>query len=266
MASRPTFEHQLSLGPSDHPYEMKPMGGQTTVQALNVGTNITDEITDEHETDTKGGNANDQGNMYRMNKQQELRRNFRFLSIFGYSLLLGNGWCLSIIGLLIPLTNGGSAGTIWMYLIIIIGMVFSTLSMAELASMAPTAGGQYHWVSEFAPREYQRLLSYLTGWLCVLGWQTALCATTYSAALALQGMIALSIPGYSAPAWHGVLLTLGGVMVTINFNTVFLRKLPAFEGGMLVIHIFGFFAVFIVVWVMGDKAPAREVWLEFEDA
>lgn len=38
---------------------------------------------------------------------------------------------------------------------------------------APTTGGQYHWVSEFAPREHQKFLSYLMGWLCVLGWQTS---------------------------------------------------------------------------------------------
>ena len=28
---------------------------------------------------------------------------------------------------------------------------------------APTCGGQYHWVSEFAPPKYQKVLSYLTG-------------------------------------------------------------------------------------------------------
>lgn len=28
---------------------------------------------------------------------------------------------------------------------------------------SPTAGGQYHWVSEFAPPRMQELLSYLTG-------------------------------------------------------------------------------------------------------
>lgn len=49
-------------------------------------------------------------------------------------------------------------------------------------------------------------------------------------------------------------------------DTILLRKLPTFEGGMLVIHIFGFFAMLIVLWVMGDRAPAREVWFEFEDA
>ncbi|RMZ79177.1 hypothetical protein DV738_g3462, partial [Chaetothyriales sp. CBS 135597] len=33
----------------------------------------------------------------------------------------------------------------------------------KLCDGAPTAGGQYHWVSEFAPRKYQKLLSYVSG-------------------------------------------------------------------------------------------------------
>lgn len=125
----------------------------------------------------------DNRDMHRMNKKQELRRNFRFLSIFGYSLILVNGWVLALPGASSILTNGGSAGGIWGYVIVIFGMSLTTLSMAEMASMAPCAGGQYHCkyrlniclygslkiagVSEFAPKHCQKFLSYLTGWLCV---------------------------------------------------------------------------------------------------
>lgn len=143
-------------------------------------------------------------------------------------------------------------------------------------------GGQYHWVSEFSPKQYQRFLSYMTGWLSVsgylrsielklifckvLGWQTALVSTCYSAALAVQGMIALNNPHYTVPVWHGVLLTIGAVLFTTIFNTVLLRRLPTFEGGMLVVHVFAFLAIFIILWVMGDKAPAKQVFTEFSDA
>lgn len=78
-------------------------------------------------------------------------------------------------------------------------------------------------------------------------------------------MIALNSPGYAVPAWHGVLLTIGAVLFTIVFNTILLRKLPTFEGGMLVLHVFAFFAIFVVLWVMGDKAPAQQVFTEFSD-
>lgn len=43
--------------------------------------------------------------------------------------------------------------------------------MAEMASMAPTSGGQYHWVSEFAPASSQKFLSYITGWLSSMSYQ-----------------------------------------------------------------------------------------------
>ena len=78
-------------------------------------------------------------------------------------------------------------------------------------------------------------------------------------------MIALNRPDYSVPAWHGVLLTIGAALFTIIFNTVLLRKLPTFEGGMLVIHVFAFLAVFIIFWVMGDKAPTGPAFTEFSD-
>jgi choline transport protein len=78
-------------------------------------------------------------------------------------------------------------------------------------------------------------------------------------------MIALNVPGYAVPAWHGVLLTVGAVLLTIIFNTVLLRRLPTFEGGMLALHVFAFIAVFTVLWVMGDRAPAREVFTEWSD-
>ena len=167
-ASRLHFHHQdsiLHVGPS---YEINPTGDAATEKDIDgdyIGENIG--MGSERDHDRFDQAQTDREDMYRMNKKQELRRNFRFLSIFGYSLILGNGWVYSLTGAIAPLTNGGTAGGIWMYLIVISGMSFSTLSMAEMASMAPTAGGQYHWVSEFAPREHQRFLSYLTGWLCV---------------------------------------------------------------------------------------------------
>lgn len=55
------------------------------------------------------------------------------------------------------------SGLFWSLCWAYTGQFFIVLSLAEMASMAPTAGGQYHWVSEFAPREYQKILSYLSG-------------------------------------------------------------------------------------------------------
>ena len=66
----------------------------------------------------------------------------------------------------------------WSYTWIIIGQFFIVLSLAEMASMAPTAGGQYHWVSEFASRQYQKILSYTSGWLSsICRFSSPICVT-----------------------------------------------------------------------------------------
>jgi choline transport protein len=72
--------------------------------------------------------------------------------------------------LIIPLTNGGTGGAIFVFLGTAIGMGFVIISLyfakkkvTNATHRAPTSGGQYHWVSEFAPKEHQKFLSYVVG-------------------------------------------------------------------------------------------------------
>lgn len=66
--------------------------------------------------------------------------------------------------------EGGLAGSIYLFIGVWFGMITVIASIAEMASMAPTAGGQYHYVSELAPRNLQAFLSYLVAWFSCLGW------------------------------------------------------------------------------------------------
>lgn len=47
---------------------------------------------DENVIQEKKGTQFDQRDMYRMGKTQELRRNFRFVSIFGFTMVLMATW------------------------------------------------------------------------------------------------------------------------------------------------------------------------------
>ncbi|KAK4556671.1 hypothetical protein LTR86_006242 [Recurvomyces mirabilis] len=81
-----------------------------------------------------------------------------------------------------------------------------------MASISPTAGGQYHWVSEFAPSAYQKPLSYAVGWLCALGWQSAMPLISYTAAQQVVALIATCDPEYISQGWQGALLTIAFVV------------------------------------------------------
>jgi len=58
----------------------------------------------------------------------------------------------------LALGNGDPSSLLYTYLVAYAGFVLTVASLAEMASMAPTSGGQYHWVSEFAPRNLQKQL------------------------------------------------------------------------------------------------------------
>jgi len=111
----------------------------------------------------EGFTMNDQRDMQRMGKKQEFRRNFRFLTTVGFTCCVMGTWEILMTSNTQALLAGGSAGLFWSLVWSYCGQTFIVLSLAEMSSMAPTAGGQYHWVSEFAPEKYQKILSYLSG-------------------------------------------------------------------------------------------------------
>lgn len=138
-------------------------------------------------------------------------------------------------------------------------------SLTPTFCRAPTTGGQYHWVSEFAPPQYQKFISYLMGWMCVLGWQTSCASSAFIAGTQIQGLVVLNCPGYVPEAWHGTLLTVAVAAFSVLFNTLLARKLPLIEALVLIIHVFAFFGILVTLWVLSPRADAKAVFTEFSD-
>ena len=89
----------------------------------------------------------DAAGMRRMGKDQQLVRHFRLLSITSFVAIATAAWEIGLFLLSPGLVDGGRAGLIYNALWNFIGFGPVYLSMAEMASMAPIAGAQYHWVS-----------------------------------------------------------------------------------------------------------------------
>ena len=83
----------------------------------------------------KGGTRHDVHDMNRMGKRQELRRNFRFVSIVGFVMVLQSTWESVLLAAQYGLVNGGTAGVIWMTVGVIVGALCMIASIAEMASM-----------------------------------------------------------------------------------------------------------------------------------
>jgi len=148
----------------------------------------------------------------------------------------------------------------WGYLIVVVGYTLVYASLAEMASMAPTSGGQYHWVSEFAPAGTQRYLSYMVGWLCFTGWQSAITGIGFLVGTIIQGLIKLNNEDYVYERWHGTLLTIAVVTVCVIVNTFAVRRLPLVESTLAVLHFAGLLVVIIVLWTMAPKNNAHDAF------
>jgi choline transport protein len=110
------------------------------------------------------------------------------------------------------------------------------------------------------------------GWLSVLGWQAAFASICYLVGTLIQGLLVFN---YSDPSgwvyvyerWHGTLLTIAIAAVGTVVNTWGYKILAPMEGLILAIHIFGFVAVIVPMWVMTPgKATGEEVWKEFTNS
>ncbi|KAJ8611340.1 hypothetical protein MRB53_038010 [Persea americana] len=92
------------------------------------------------------GTHHDHGDMSRIGRAQNFRRNFHFLPTLGFICITMVTWEGVLYTNSYSLIDGGLAGWVWSYVIAISAFTFAVLSMAEMASIAPTSAGQYAWV------------------------------------------------------------------------------------------------------------------------
>ncbi|KAI7182072.1 hypothetical protein KC352_g23257, partial [Hortaea werneckii] len=148
-----------------------------------------------------GDTEHDLCDMKRLGKKQEFKRNFTFWSALGFVSVYMATWEFVLVSLSVGFANGGFTGLFWCFLTTVLCYSTIVASLAEMASMAPTSGGQYHWVSEFAPPEYQRILSYASGWMSTLGWLASVAGSNFVLTTQIEAMVEITRPNFVFENW-----------------------------------------------------------------
>ncbi|PYH65073.1 GABA permease [Aspergillus vadensis CBS 113365] len=209
----------------------------TTKGGNNISTVFADEgLAKGHVAQKYIGTMADQRDMQALGKEQVLRRNFRFISIVAFGCTLIASWEVMLTMMSSPLVDGGTAGFIWGFVVVSV---------------------------EFAPRKYQKFLSYITGWLCATGWECAIVSIAFLAGTIIQGLVILNYPDYVSERWHGTLITIAITLFSVLFNTFLAKKLPLVEAFILILHVAGFFIVIIPLWVLAPIKDAKSVFTQF---
>lgn len=112
---------------------------------------------------------NDALKLAEMGYAQDLQRNFSVWSVLGVGFSLTNSWFAVSAALITGINSGGPLLLVYGIIAVALVSVCVGVSLSELASAFPNAGGQYFWANELAPKRYANFASYLTGWFAWTG-------------------------------------------------------------------------------------------------
>lgn len=146
------------------------------------------------------------------------KRDFTQLDI----LSLGYNICSSWLGLATSFALAIAAGgtTTLLYGVILVTMMITStaLTLAELTSVYPTAGGQYHFASILAPERFSRGFSYVCGTLAAFSWVAIIASVTFITSQIVLSIVLQYDDSYVEQPWHLFLvyLALAGAVALYN--------------------------------------------------
>lgn len=145
-----------------------------------------------------------------------------------------------------------------------IGYLCIALTLAELASVYPTAGGQYHFTSILASKSINKFTSYLCGIIAVFSWIAIGASVAQFPALQIMAMALNYNPGLVAHPWH-YLLILQAANLAVTVNNIFLLKKTSWThsvGFCLTIILF-LVSIFTTLGRSTSKQSHHYVWIKF---
>lgn len=150
-------------------------------------------------------------------------RDLGLLGIVATGWNICNSWAAVSATLAISVASGGPVTLIYGVILMFVLGGSCALSMAEIASVYPTAGGQYHWTSILAPESTSRGLSYWCGAINVFGWVASAAGFVVPFPTMVLALVSFWNPGYVAQSWH-VFLIYQGLNFTMTAYNIFLLK------------------------------------------
>ncbi|ESK89515.1 hypothetical protein Moror_16074 [Moniliophthora roreri MCA 2997] len=127
------------------------------------------------------------------------------------------------------LVAGGPAVIFWGFILVSVLTLTTALSLAEIIAKYPTSAGAYYWCFQLASPRYRLLLSWINGWLTLVGDWTVSLSVCFGTAQLLVAGIGIFHPDWVATAWQTYLIFMGITLVATAIGIFFNRALPALD-------------------------------------
>jgi amino acid permease (GABA permease) len=189
--------------------------------------------------------SDDERALHQMGYAQELRRRMSGFSNFAVSFTIISilSGCLTLYGF--GMLTGGPAVIVWGWPFVGIMTLLVGLSMAEVCSSFPTAGGLYYWSAKLA-RSNGPAWSWFTGWFNFLGQVAVTAGIDFGASLFIHAFLSLAF-NLSTAHWITVLIYLIVLSVHGMLNQFGIRLVALLNDISVWWHLIG---VLIIVAVL----------------
>ncbi|KAF2163489.1 hypothetical protein M409DRAFT_68427 [Zasmidium cellare ATCC 36951] len=176
----------------------------------------------------------------------DLKKNFSLFALLGISFSLANSWFGISTSLITGINSGGPVLLIYGTIIVTIVCTAIAVSLSELASAMPHAGGQYHWAAQLAPAKYARFAAYTTGFISWLGSLFTCASIALGVGTLCVGCIQLSHPDLDIKPWM-VFVAYQVIKIASSLANCWGRALPLLTFSTLWISIISFMVIIITV-------------------
>ena len=154
------------------------------------------------------------------------------------------------------LLHGGPPVINWGWLGVGVIVLFVGMSMGEICSAYPTAGGLYYWAARLAPGNSAPVWSWFTGWFNLLGQIAVTAGISFGCAYSVSAFIA-EASGDAFWTKRSVIIAILFVVLAIQgiLNTFNVRLVALLNDVSVWWHLIGVAIIFIVLfWAPADTA------------
>ncbi|KAM3498068.1 hypothetical protein MY10362_008598 [Beauveria mimosiformis] len=150
--------------------------------------------------------------------KSELPRNLKMMSVLGLSFaIMAVPYGLSTT-MSYSLVNGQSVTALYGWCFVSVISLCIAASLAEICAVYPTAGGVYYWSAMLASRRWAPLVSFVDGWLTLVGNWTITLSINFGGAQLIVSAIYMFNESYVAKSWHTVLVFWALMLVCAAIN------------------------------------------------
>ena len=133
-----------------------------------------------------------------------------------------------------PLIGGGPVDIIWGWLAVCLIVMCVAISLGEITSVYPTAGGVYYQTYMLSPPKYRNITAWICGWSYALGNMTITLSVNFGTTLFIIGCVniftdAAGNPIWAATAWQTWLLFVAVTFVCNAISSLGNKYLPLLD-------------------------------------